>query len=211
MPHVALLGDSIFDNAAYTGGGPDVVAQLRALLPVGWSASLLAVDGATTTDVPAQIARLAPDVTQLVLSIGGNDALSEASVLDLPAATTAQAIELLADVAARFELRYRAAVEACLRPGLPLAICTIYNGCFPEARYQRLVSTALTVFNDAIVRAAIALCLTVIDLRAVCARPEDYANPIEPSAIGGAKIARVIAALVTGAAGSRGARLVAGV
>lgn len=26
--HVVLLGDSIFDNAAYVRGGPDVVAQL---------------------------------------------------------------------------------------------------------------------------------------------------------------------------------------
>ena len=38
MPHVALLGDSIFDNGAYTSGGPDVVTQLRAILPAGVSA-----------------------------------------------------------------------------------------------------------------------------------------------------------------------------
>src|SRR5690349_5483722 len=31
--HVVLLGDSIFDNAAYVGGGPDVITQLRAALP----------------------------------------------------------------------------------------------------------------------------------------------------------------------------------
>ena len=29
MPHVVLLGDSIFDNGAYTQGGPDVITQLR--------------------------------------------------------------------------------------------------------------------------------------------------------------------------------------
>ena len=40
MPHVVLLGDSIFDNAAYTNGGPDVVTQLRELLPAGWHATL---------------------------------------------------------------------------------------------------------------------------------------------------------------------------
>jgi hypothetical protein len=27
--HVVLLGDSVFDNAAYVRGGPDVVAQRR--------------------------------------------------------------------------------------------------------------------------------------------------------------------------------------
>jgi hypothetical protein len=31
--HLALLGDSIFDNAAYTAGAPDVIAHVRALLP----------------------------------------------------------------------------------------------------------------------------------------------------------------------------------
>jgi hypothetical protein len=50
-PHVALLGDSIFDNAAYVRGGPDVVAQLREELPPGWTASLLAVDGAVIAGV----------------------------------------------------------------------------------------------------------------------------------------------------------------
>jgi hypothetical protein len=29
MGHVILLGDSVFDNAAYVGGAPDVIAQLR--------------------------------------------------------------------------------------------------------------------------------------------------------------------------------------
>jgi hypothetical protein len=32
MPHIVLLGDSIFDNAPYTRGGPDVISQVRQLL-----------------------------------------------------------------------------------------------------------------------------------------------------------------------------------
>lgn len=55
MPHLVLLGDSVFDNAPYTCGGPDVVSQVRELLPSGWRASLLAVDGATTANIPDQI------------------------------------------------------------------------------------------------------------------------------------------------------------
>lgn len=198
MPHVILLGDSIFDNAAYTSGGPDVVSQLRGLLPPEWRASLLAVDGATADDLTDQMRRLPADATHLVLSVGGNNALGHASVLDLPASSTAQAIGFLADVAAEFETRYRSAVEACLTPRLPLTVCTIYNGCFPDPAYQRMVSVALMVFNDAILRAAIEHRLAVIDLRLVCADPRDYANPIEPSSVGGAKIARAIVALLAG-------------
>jgi hypothetical protein len=33
MNHIVLLGDSIFDNAAYVAGGPDVVRQVRDNLP----------------------------------------------------------------------------------------------------------------------------------------------------------------------------------
>jgi hypothetical protein len=198
MPHLVLLGDSIFDNAAYTGGGPDVVSQIRELLPTGWTASLLAIDGSTTDDVAEQVDRLPTDATHLVLSVGGNNALIQASVLESPASSTAQAVGFLADVALEFEKAYRSAVDACLRPGLPLIVCTVYNGCFPDPRYQRIVSTALMVFNDTILRVAIDHDLPVIDLRAVCANPEDYANPIEPSSVGGEKIARIMVALVTG-------------
>ena len=73
--HVILLGDSIFDNAPYVPGKPPVVEQLQSLLPGGWEATLLAVDGHVTNDVPGQLARLPEDSTHLVVSVGGNDAL----------------------------------------------------------------------------------------------------------------------------------------
>ena len=57
LVHITLLGDSIFDNAAYTGAEPDVVTQLRALLPAGARATLLAVDGAITRSMTEQIPR----------------------------------------------------------------------------------------------------------------------------------------------------------
>ena len=70
MSHLILLGDSIFDNAAYTEDGPDVVTQLNAALPDGWAASLLAVDGSTTGDIAGQFGCLPSDATYLVLSVG---------------------------------------------------------------------------------------------------------------------------------------------
>lgn len=210
MPHLILLGDSIFDNAAYTEGGPDVVTQLNDLLPAGWTASLLATDGSTTDDIAGQVGCLPADASHLVLSVGGNDALQQAHRLLTPASSTEQAVSLLADLAEQFEHDYRAAVAVCLRPGLPLTICTIYNGNFPDPAYQRLVKTALALYNDAILRTAIAHRLPVIDLRAICTHPEDYANPIEPSSVGGEKIARAIAGLAMDTSRTDGAtRIVA--
>jgi hypothetical protein len=206
MPHLVLLGDSIFANAAYTSGGPDVISQVRSFLPTGWQATLVAIDGSTTDCMPDQIARLPKHATHLVLSVGGNNALMNASDLGIPlfGYTTGDTtiprlvvMDRLADIAENFHARYRKAVEACLGPGLPLAVCTIYNGCFPDPKYQRAASVALAIFNDVILRVAIEHNLPVIDLRLICTHPDDYANPIEPSSKGGEKIARVIVALVT--------------
>jgi lysophospholipase L1-like esterase len=193
MPHVVLLGDSIFDNGAYTNGGPDVVTQLRELLPAGWRATLGAVDGATTEDFAPQVDALPDDATHLVVSLGGNDALGHLDLLDRYVRSSAEVLGDLADAAAAFEKRYRRAVGAVLANRLPTAVCTIYNGNFPDADFQRLASTALTVFNDVIIRVAFEHGVDIIDLRLVCNEPQDYANPIEPASRGGAKIAQAIA------------------
>lgn len=192
MAHIVLLGDSIFDNSRYTEGGPDVVSQVRQLLPANWRACLLAVDGSTTENLPAQLHRVPPDATHLVLSVGGNDALMNSSILHTPADSTSHAIRALADLSRSFEEKYRRAVRACQQLRLPLTICTIYNGCFPDDDLQRLVSTSLMVFNDVILRVGFEFGLAIIDLRFVCSSAADYANPIEPSSAGGAKIARAI-------------------
>ena len=55
MPHVVLFGDSIFHSRAYTAREPDVISHLQTLLQPSWRATLLAVDGATTNAIPAQV------------------------------------------------------------------------------------------------------------------------------------------------------------
>lgn len=192
MTHIVLLGDSIFENLSYTQGGPDVVSQVRELLPNGWQASLLAVDGSTAEAVPDQLSRLPVGATHLILSVGGNDAIMSSDLLLKRFDTAATALTALADVSRKFEEQYRQTLAACRKTQLPLTVCTIYNGNFPDKDYQRLASTALTVFNDVILRVGFECGLTIIDLRFVCSNAEDYANPIEPSSIGGRKIARCI-------------------
>ncbi|HEX8672502.1 MAG TPA: hypothetical protein VF710_11475, partial [Longimicrobium sp.] len=101
MPHLVLMGDSVFDNAAYVRGGPDVVRQARDRLgPEGWQATLVAVDGAVTEGVRRQIARIPPDATHLVISAGGNDALGSVDVLYRGARTVGAALAMLGDVVA---------------------------------------------------------------------------------------------------------------
>ncbi|HEY0447212.1 MAG TPA: SGNH/GDSL hydrolase family protein [Allosphingosinicella sp.] len=197
MGHVILVGDSIFDNARYVSGGPDVVAQLRRELPAGWSASLRAVDGAVTHSVAGQLRQLPADSSQLVVSVGGNDALGNSHILHAPVRIVAEAVLLLAEAQARFAADYEAMLAAVLAAGLPTALCTIYDTP-PSAPNQPVIKAALALFNDVITRAAFARSLPLIDLRLICSEEGDYANPIEPSVQGGAKIAAAIAALAAG-------------
>ena len=193
--HVVLLGDSIFDNKAYVNGGPDVLEQLRGELPSGWKATLLALDGDVIAGVHRQLLALPDDATHLVVSVGGNDALGFAHLLEAPARSVAEALELFADAQERFAADYELMAGAVAEAGLPAAVCTIYDTPSTGPLY-RLIRTALTVFNDRVTRAAFARGLSLIDLRVICGHDGDYANPIEPSVQGGAKIARAICALL---------------
>ena len=196
--HVVLLGDSIFDNAAYVGRGPDVIAQLRERLPEGWRATLAAVDGAVTGGVRNQLARVPADATRFVVSVGGNDALGHIDLLSESARSMAHALERLSDIRHGFAVRYRQMLDGVLARGVPTTLCTIYHPRFSDASTQRLTMSALTVFNDVILEAAFRARVPVIDLRLVCDDDADYANPIEPSVRGGAKIADAIVRSLTG-------------
>ena len=192
MTHIVLLGDSIFDNRSYTGVEPDVVTHLRALLPEGARATLLAVDGATTRSMTGQVADIPSDATHVVVSVGGNDALGHGDLLQAPATFTADPLRHLGERVDRFEVSYRSAVQPVLGLGLPATLCTIYNGALEDPAEVARARVALMMFNDVILRVAVEHHASVIDLRLVCTESADYANPIEPSGPGGMKIAKAI-------------------
>jgi hypothetical protein len=196
MKHVVLIGDSIFDNALYVAGGPDVRVLLQACMPADWRVTLLAVDGDRAQDVPEQLQHVPHDASHLIVSAGGNDALDQLDFLAAPAPSVAAALQGLAGIAEEFERAYQQMLQAVLQRRLPTALCTVYYPRFPDPTLQRLAITALTVFNDTIIREAFAAGLPLLDLRLICAADADYATPIEPSVIGGAKIAAAIAKLV---------------
>ncbi len=189
MKHIVLLGDSIFDNKAYVNGGLDVVAHLRRQIPSEWKASLRAVDGSVVEDVRKQTLDLPDDATHLIVSAGGNNAILNADVLQQKAASSAEVLNKLADVASTFEYHYREMLRAVLSLHKPFAVCTIYYPRIPEPFAQKIAVAALSIFNDVIIKQAFSAGVPLIDLRLVCNEDSDYANEIEPSEAGGRKIA----------------------
>jgi hypothetical protein len=191
--HLVLLGDSILDNAAYVPGRcPAVIDHVRSRLPVGWRATLLAVDGSVIADVYRQLDALPHDATHLVLSAGGNDALSEVGTLQETVKTVGQGLRVLAEVCERFECDYRRLLASIRDRGIPAGVCAIYNPSLHDEMTRREVVTALKLYNDCIIRVAREFKLPVLELRAICTDAADFVNQIEPSLRGGPKIADAI-------------------
>jgi len=192
MTHLALLGDSVIDNKAYVGDEPDVAQQLRTLVPEEWKVTRLAIDGAVSSSVLGQLNNLPKSTTHLVISAGGNDALAESAVLDDTARSVGQVLLRLVDIQDRFRRNYAALLNAVAQLKLPTAVCSIYDPRLPDPARRRIGALALSVINDVITREAFAHQFTLIDLRIMFNDDRDFANPIEPSASGGMKLAQGI-------------------
>lgn len=69
MRHLALLGDSIFDNARYVPEAAAVIDHLSAMLPAGFSSTLVAHDGDVVANIEEQLLRLPNEITHIALSV----------------------------------------------------------------------------------------------------------------------------------------------
>lgn len=194
--HVALIGDSIFDNESYVMGGLSLVRQLQELLPDNWRATLCAVDGAVLSDVEQQLLNIPEDVSHIVVSVGGNNALRQSSVFQESFSSMLDLLDRLSQVQSEFHQEYQQMLTSVLLSGKPTAVCTIYDSV---PGMPNIASTALCGFNDVITREAARHGLPLIDLRVICDEPSDYSevSPIEPSAAGGKKIAKSIVTVLT--------------
>ena len=192
MPTLALIGDSILDNRAYTKPSPDTATRLRESLGSDWTVELLAQDGATIADIRFQLSSLASKSDCAVLSVGGNDAVEHIGLLSRPAQSAAEVLAALNDIAGPFAKEYEQLLTD-LRPKVErLIVCTIYEPALSNPTAARLATVPLAILNDRILRAALRGKADVIDLRSVCTSPTDFVLEIEPSAEGAAKIAQAI-------------------
>ena len=198
---IILLGDSIIDNGAYVRPGEaDVAKQLQALLPEQ-AVVKRAVDGAICADILwSQMANL-DSTDRIILSAGGNDALQHIDLLEAATATTAKEVLLrLAAIREDFRRTYVSLLDRLAAIRAPVMVLTVYNPCFDghgmDATYQQAAEAAVSLFDDVIQLEAHRRSFKLLELRTLFTDPADYANPIEPSARGGAKLAQAMSAWV---------------
>ena len=190
---ITLFGDSIIDNGVYVGSEELSVLQHLQLRRSDRIFEQRAVDGDTTADVLSnQLVDRHSGIA--VLSIGGNDLLQNMRLLATEDRVTPVGLfESLGAVADGFIDRYQSILSMLRGPSL---VMTIYNPSFQRdpamAHLQRSCEMVVGMFNDIIHQLARQHDKDLLELRDIFVEESDYANPIEPSHIGGGKLADAI-------------------
>jgi hypothetical protein len=126
--------------------------------------------------------------------MGGNDLLNHISFLKskvelTPKEVMEQAVCKLAPI----KHRYRSIVKKLSQQDSNILLCTVYEGNLSSDIFYRDISFAsmamVSMLNDIIFSTGATFNVDVLELRNIFTEEQDYANPIEPSHIGGKKLA----------------------
>ncbi len=194
--NVSLLGDSIIDNKVYVGEGElSVTEHLQHNSSSNFS--MIAVDGDTTEDVlENQLDNLKEPVSHIVLSIGGNDLLQNLHLLQDETSGMKFALEKSSELIGEIQENYTKILEHLSNYDAKVLLCTVYEGDLKSdvmlAQFDKAGQAMLKMHNDTVYYLASKFEVDVLELRNIFTNKEDYANPIEPSHIGGEKLAKAI-------------------
>ena len=194
--YVSLLGDSIIDNKVYVGEGELSVTE-HLQHNSSSNITMIAVDGDTTEDVlKNQLDNLKEPVSHIVLSIGGNDLLQNLHILQDETSGMKFALEKSSELIGEIQENYIKILEQLSQYDSKVLLCTVYEGDLKSdvllADYDKAGQAMLKMHNDTVYYLASKFEVDVLELRNIFTNKEDYANPIEPSHIGGEKLAKEI-------------------
>jgi lysophospholipase L1-like esterase len=194
--HVSLLGDSIIDNKVYVGEGELSVTEHLQHKSSSYF-SMIAVDGDTTEEVlDNQLDNLKEPVSHIVLSIGGNDLLQNLHLLQDEISGMKFALEKCSELISEIQENYIKILKHLSQYDAKVLLCTVYEGDLESdlllAEYDKAGQVMLKMHNDTVYYLASKFEVDVLELRNIFTNKEDYANPIEPSHIGGEKLAKAI-------------------
>jgi len=181
-----LLGDSILNNEVYVANGKAVNQLLND--STNNRTTCLAKNDATIVDVYDQVGNI-PDKlkyssdTTIFLSVGGNDILNQSSDKD-GGQVDSKVISTIFSV-------YKPLIKSIqtIMPKAQLVLLDIY---YPDNIKYKQFHEAIREWNDKLYKYASENNVSVLRISDILTKPEDFSLEIEPSAIGGKKLADAI-------------------
>ncbi len=130
-------------------------------------------------------------VTHIAICVDGGWAIETSGLLQGSARTIREALDTLAWAADEFENMFTRLIAAATEAGVPTIVCTLVPARYTEPSQERVAATALAIFNDRLLRRAVAARLSVVELRLVCDEDGDFASETLLSRTGVRKVANV--------------------
>ncbi|HEY6241089.1 MAG TPA: hypothetical protein VIW78_09635 [Burkholderiales bacterium] len=183
--HLVLLGDAL-QNIDLGKGQAE-----SALVPAPrnpWKLTVLqppeVLQQGHTRAIPAEASHIG-------ICVDGGWAIETSGLLQGSARTIREGLDVLASAADEFENVFARLVSAAVEAGVPTIVCTLVPARYIEPSQQRVAATALAIFNDRVLRRAIAARLSIVELRLICDEPGDFATETLLSRAGVRKVANV--------------------
>jgi len=195
--HIVLMGDSILDNAHYLDEQDSVEEILKDTIPNA-HITLLAVDGALTSDIHRQLESIPEKPTSVFLSCGSGEFCDETNDLNEIDFTSMESVqEFMADkekfavqrhktkiARSKFRASYASLIDKIAEKCNNIAVFGIYKNV---AANKDTPIRSFGLVNEVIMEESARRNIPVINLGALLHKPEDFstASPIRPSACGG--------------------------
>jgi len=140
---------------------------------------------------PSRVRAIPAEVTHIVICVDGGWAIETSGLLQGSAQTIREALYGLASAADEFEKVFVRLIAAATEAGVPTIVCTLVPARYVDPVQERAAAAALAIFNDRILRRAIAAQLSIVELRLICDEDNDYASETLLSHAGVRKVANV--------------------
>jgi hypothetical protein len=189
QPHVVLLGDSLLPVRADLPEGRSLEDAVMPGARFPWKLSVISAAQVAT---PGPATAIPEDATRIVINIEGNNAIAASGLLDGPPVAWRAGLAQLNSAADDFERHVEILARAALSTRLPTLACTMYPPRYPDWEQQQAACAALAVFNDRILKSAVAAGFAIADLRQLGAYPELYSSPTQLSLKGLQRVAEIV-------------------
>jgi len=183
--HLVLLGDAL-QNIDLGKGQAESTLVPRPRNP--WKLTVLQPPEVLR---PSRVRAIPAEVTHIVICVDGGWAIETSGLLQGSAQTIREALYGLASAADEFEKVFVRLIATATEAGVPTIVCTLVPARYVDPVQERAAAAALAIFNDRILRRAIAAQLSIVELRLICDEDSDYASETLLSHAGVRKVANV--------------------